>query len=51
MINVRWLRRGDGDYLTRYEQELEALGSNAKQIDENNQLIIERLWQQQLEIQ
>jgi TPP-dependent pyruvate/acetoin dehydrogenase alpha subunit len=41
----------DGDYNTRYEQELEFLGNEALEIDTNNKLLIEKLWQQQLEIQ
>ena len=41
----------DGDYTTQYELELQSLGEEAKTIDEQNKLFIEKLWQQQLEIQ
>ena len=41
----------DGDYDTRYEKELKLLGDKALKIDTNNKLLVEKLWQQQLEIQ
>jgi pyruvate dehydrogenase E1 component alpha subunit len=41
----------DGDYNTQYEKELKLLGNEALEIDTNNKLLIEKLWQQQLEIQ
>lgn len=41
----------DDDYDTQYEKELRSLGEEAQQIDEKNKLLIEKLWQQQLEIQ
>ena len=41
----------DDNYHTRYEQELQELGSEALEIDTNNKLLTEKLWQQQLEIQ
>jgi len=41
----------DGDYDTRYEKELKLLGGEALKIDTNNKLLVEKLWQQQLEIQ
>ena len=41
----------DGDYDTQYEKELNSLGEEAKNIDEQNKLFIETLWQQQLEKQ
>ncbi len=41
----------DDDYNTRYEKELKSLGTEALEIDTNNKLLTEKLWQQQLEIQ
>ena len=41
----------DGDYFDRYESEKKSLGSEAEQIDNKNKLLVEKLWQQQLEIQ
>jgi pyruvate dehydrogenase E1 component alpha subunit len=41
----------DDDYKTRYENELKSLGEEAKNIDEEAKLFVEKLWQQQLEIQ
>jgi pyruvate dehydrogenase E1 component alpha subunit len=41
----------DGDYNTQYEKELKLLGNEALEIDTNNKLLVEKLWQQQLEIQ
>ena len=41
----------DGDYNTQYEKELKSLGNEALEIDTNNKLLTEKLWQQQLEIQ
>ena len=41
----------DGDYNTQYEKELKLLGNEALEIDTNNKLLTEKLWQQQLEIQ
>jgi len=41
----------DGNEFDRYEKELKSLGDEGKKIDEYNKLFIEKLWQQQLEIQ
>jgi pyruvate dehydrogenase E1 component alpha subunit len=41
----------DGDYFDRYESEKLSLGVLAEQIDNENKLLVEKLWQQQLEIQ
>jgi len=41
----------DGDEFDRYLDELQALGMDATEIDEENKLIVEKLWQKQLEIQ
>ena len=41
----------DDDYTTQYERELKSLGEEAQKIDEENKLLVEKLWQQQLEIQ
>jgi len=41
----------DGNYSTQYEMELKSLGKEAEQIDIENKLLVEKLWQQQLEIQ
>lgn len=41
----------DDDYTTQYEKELKSLGEEAQKIDEENKLLVEKLWQQQLEIQ
>ena len=41
----------DGNEFDRYEKELKSLGDEGKKIDEENKLFIEKLWQQQLEIQ
>jgi pyruvate dehydrogenase E1 component alpha subunit len=41
----------DDNYITQYEKELELLGEEAKNIDEQNKLFTEQLWQQQLEKQ
>lgn len=41
----------DGDYFDRYESEMKELGDKAIKIDLENKQIIEKLWQQQLEIQ
>ena len=41
----------DGDNFDRYENELKALGKEANQIDLENKQLVEKLWQQQLEIQ
>ena len=41
----------DGNEFDRYENELKSLGDEGKKIDEENKLFIEKLWQQQLEIQ
>jgi TPP-dependent pyruvate/acetoin dehydrogenase alpha subunit len=41
----------DGNYDTQYEKELQLLGNEALEIDTNNKLLVEKLWQQQLEIQ
>jgi len=41
----------DGNYDTQYEKELKLLGEEAEQIDNENKLLVEKLWQQQLEIQ
>ena len=41
----------DGDNFDRYENELKALGEEANQIDLENKQLVEKLWQQQLEIQ
>ena len=41
----------DGDYDTQYEKELKSLGNEALEMDKNNKLLTEKLWQQQLEIQ
>ena len=41
----------DGNEFDRYEKELKSLGDKGKKIDEDTKLFIEKLWQQQLEIQ
>ena len=41
----------DGNEFDRYKNELKSLGDEGKKIDEENKLLIEKLWQQQLEIQ
>jgi pyruvate dehydrogenase E1 component alpha subunit len=41
----------DGNEFDRYENEFKSLGDEGKKIDEENKLFIEKLWQQQLEIQ
>jgi len=41
----------DGNEFDRYENELKSLGDEGKKIDKENKLFIEKLWQQQLEIQ
>lgn len=41
----------DDEYNTQYEMELKALGEIAEQIDIENKQLVEKLWQQQLEIQ
>jgi TPP-dependent pyruvate/acetoin dehydrogenase alpha subunit len=41
----------DGNEFDRYKNELKSLGDEGKKIDEENKLFIEKLWQQQLEIQ
>lgn len=41
----------DGNEFDRYKNELKSLGNEGKKIDEENKLFIEKLWQQQLEIQ
>ena len=41
----------DENEFDRYENELKSLGDEGKKIDEENKLFIEKLWQQQLEIQ
>ena len=41
----------DGNEFDRYENELKSLGDKGKKIDEDTKLFIEKLWQQQLEIQ
>jgi len=41
----------DDDYTTQYEKELKSLGEEAQKIDKENKLLVEKLWQQQLEIQ
>ena len=41
----------DGDNFDRYEDEMEKLGEEAISIDLENKQLIEKLWQQQLEIQ
>jgi len=41
----------DGNEFDRYENELKSLGDEGKKIDEDTKLFIEKLWQQQLEIQ
>lgn len=41
----------DGDNFDRYEKELNLLGEEAVQIDLENKQLVEKLWQQQLEIQ
>jgi len=41
----------DGDYFDRYENEMNELGDEAIKIDLENKQTIEKLWQQQLEIQ
>jgi pyruvate dehydrogenase E1 component alpha subunit len=58
LVNVNTIRKywhagagTDGDYFDRYEDEKFILGSEAKQIDIENKLLVEKLWQQQLEIQ
>lgn len=58
LLNVTTTRKywhagagADGDYSTQYEIELKSLGKEAEQIDIENKLLVEKLWQQQLEIQ
>jgi TPP-dependent pyruvate/acetoin dehydrogenase alpha subunit len=41
----------DGDNFDRYEEEIKILGEEAIQIDLENKQLVEKLWQQQLEIQ
>jgi pyruvate dehydrogenase E1 component alpha subunit len=41
----------DGNYFDRYEDELKFLGDEAIKIDLENKQLVEKLWQQQLEIQ
>jgi hypothetical protein len=41
----------DGDNFDRYEEEKKLLGEEAIQIDLENKQLVEKLWQQQLEIQ
>jgi len=41
----------DGDNFDRYEEEIKILGKEAIQIDLENKQLVEKLWQQQLEIQ
>jgi len=41
----------DGDNFDRYENEMKEIGDEAIQIDLENKQLIEKLWQQQLEIQ
>lgn len=41
----------DDDYSTQYEKELKSLGEEANKIDLENKQLVEKLWQQQLEIQ
>jgi len=41
----------DDDYSTQYEKELKSLGEEADKIDLKNKQLVEKLWQQQLEIQ
>ena len=41
----------DGNEFDRYENELKSLGDEGKKIDEDNKINVEKIWQQQLEIQ
>ena len=41
----------DDDNFDRYEEEKKLLGKEANQIDLENKQLVEKLWQQQLEIQ
>lgn len=41
----------DGNEFDRYENELKSLGDEGKKIDKENKFFVEKLWQQQLEIQ
>jgi pyruvate dehydrogenase E1 component alpha subunit len=41
----------DGDNFDRYENEMKEIGNKAIQIDLENKQLVEKLWQQQLEIQ
>jgi len=41
----------DGDNFDRYQEELDFLGNEAIKIDLENKQLVEKLWQQQLEIQ
>jgi len=58
LVNVNTIRKywhagagTDGDYFDRYEDEKSILGTEAEQIDIENKSLVEKLWQQQLEIQ
>jgi TPP-dependent pyruvate/acetoin dehydrogenase alpha subunit len=58
LININTTRKywhsgagQDDNYLTQYEKELKLLGEEANKIDLENKQLIEKLWQQQLEIQ
>jgi len=58
LLNINTIRKywhagagTDGNYFDRYENEMEALGNEAIQIDLENKQIVEKLWQKQLEIQ
>ena len=41
----------DKDNFDRYESEMKILGEEAGKIDFKNKQLVEKLWQQQLEIQ
>jgi len=58
LLNINTIRKYwhagagvDGDYFDRYENEMKELGDEAAKIDLENKQTIEKLWQQQLEIQ
>ena len=57
LLNIRTNRKywhsgagQDGDNFDRYEKELNNLGEKASKIDLANKLIVEKLWEKQLEI-
>jgi TPP-dependent pyruvate/acetoin dehydrogenase alpha subunit len=58
LLNINTIRKywhagagTDGDYFDRYIDEMKYLGDLGKQINLENKELVEKLWQQQLEIQ